>query len=88
MRMASAAFARDAGKLRFGNADRSTHQSSTLMGPLVVGGAIGRHWIPFVRSSLERTLSGPVVTQGRKEEVYGRVTFSEAIRSGEDQSSR
>jgi hypothetical protein len=49
VRMASAAFTHNSGKLRFGNADRlmGPHRSTTLMGALVVDGSFDRHSSPL-----------------------------------------
>jgi hypothetical protein len=65
MGMANAAVARHTGELGFGNADL-----------FAVDGPINRHSIPSSDAARENFI-GPVVTQGRKDEVYTAVSFRE-----------
>src|SRR5439155_3148961 len=59
MRMTRAAIARDASKLRFGNADR-----------LLTDRPTDRHSLPLIRTRLRRSRIGAVLTHGSKDEVY------------------
>ena len=80
--MTGAAFTRNACELGFGDADRTgPFQSMALTGSFMADGPICCHSLPLVPAS-PRKPCRIVVAEGRKDEVYGGVSFREPYLPG------